>query len=386
MFLTNFVKTMKFTIMTKKAKRWILWSPISLVTLVTLYFGISILIAYVTDYKPEKIEKLTINAQGSEKSIASEETEFSILSWNIGYCGLGKEQDFFYDGGKNVEPSSEQYQIYLNKIFNILDKLSYLDFVFMQEVDIYAKRSYYTNQIDLFKQALPKMSYVYALNYNVNYIPVPVFHPMGKVKAGLTTWSRYLPYEATRNGFDVNFDWLKRIFMLDRCFVVTKHKLSNGKELVMINVHNSAFDDENKLKPIELNTIKSFMLEEYKKGNFVVAGGDWNQNPPNYSSSAINKQWNPVAIPYPISETLFPREWKWVYDPILPSERFNDKPYVKGVNKTTTIDFFLVSPNVNVVSVETINLDFKYSDHQPILMTFNISSDSTIVDNPETEE
>lgn len=375
-----------FAKMTKSTKKWIIWSPICLVALIIFYFGISIIVAYVTDYKPLMVEKLVVDAQGAEKSIPTQETEFSILSWNIGYCGLGKDEDFFYDGGKSVQPSSEKYQIYLNKIFNVLDKLNYLDFIFMQEVDIRSKRSQYANQIDLFKQALPKMSYAYGLNYDVKYIPIPVLRPMGKVKAGMANWSRYLPYEASRNGFDVNFDWLKRIFMLDRCFIVTKHKLSNGKELVMINVHNSAFDDENVLKPIELNTLKSFMMEEYRKGNYVVAGGDWNQNPPGYSATSIHKQWNPVSIPHPISETLFPSEWKWAFDNTIPSERFNDKPFVKGINKTTTIDFFLVSPNVNVVSIETINLDFNYSDHQPILMTFSISADSSNVDSLETVE
>ena len=27
---------------------------------------------------------------------------FSVISWNIGYGGLGKESDFFYDGGEQV--------------------------------------------------------------------------------------------------------------------------------------------------------------------------------------------------------------------------------------------------------------------------------------------
>jgi endonuclease/exonuclease/phosphatase family metal-dependent hydrolase len=374
--------------MTRGTKRWIIWAPTGGVLAVGLYFGLSILIALITDYQPEIKEKLPVVAQKSEKTINASETEFSVLSWNIGYCGLGKEQDFFYDGGKMVKPSYDEYQSYLNQIFNVFDKLNYMDFILMQEIDIDSKRSFYSDQVELFSQALPNMSYSCALNYNVKYIPIPILDPMGKVKGGMATWSRYLPYASDRHGFDVNFSWLKRIFMLDRCFIVTRHKLASGKDLVMINIHNSAFDDENKLKPIELNTLKKFMVEEYQKGNFVVAGGDWNQNPPKFKPDLIDKSWNPGTIVHPISDTLFASDWNWVYDPHLPSNRFTDRAFKKGVTKTTIIDFFLLSPNVRVKSVETLNLEFKYSDHQPLIMTFDIvpeEKDTSLVDEDISE-
>jgi exonuclease III len=34
------------------------------------------------------------------------------------------------------------------------------------------------------------------------------------------------------------------------------------------------------------------------------------------------------------------------------------------------IDGFIVSPNVEVLSVQTIDLDFKNSDHNPVKLTF----------------
>ncbi len=379
MFLYNFVIITNNKTMKQSNTKWLFRIPLIILAVVILYFGMAILVAYITDYKPQLSEKLPIIAQGSEKNISESEHEFSILSWNIGYCGLGEEQDFFYDGGKMVNPSSELYQKYLNGIFNILKKLDYLDFIMLQEVDIESKRTLRTNQVDAIAEGLSKMSHVTALNYDVKYVPIPVLSPMGRVKAGMVTLSRYLPFAADRVGFDANFNWWKRIFMLDRCIIVTRHKLASGKELVMINVHNSAFDDENVIKPIELNTIKTLMMKEYQRGNFVIAGGDWNQNPPKFDPKSIDKSWNPTTIKPLISETLFPSDWKWVFSNTLPSNRFNDKPYKKGENKTTIIDFFLVSPNVTVNSIETINLDFKLSDHQPILMTFDIAPDTTAV-------
>jgi len=359
--------------MKKSRKRWLIWFPIGIIISVALYFIVVILIAYITDYKPNANESIVLKTKNSEHSIPLSEHQFSLLSWNIGYCGLGKDQDFFYDGGSNVRPSSDQYQQYLNGIFHFLSKVNYLDFIFLQEIDLSSKRSYQTNQLETFEQALPNMAVAFAYNYKVKYVPLPIFEPMGKVEAGMASYARYTPNKADRIGFDVNFEWWKRIFMLDRCLITTRFKLASGKELILINIHNSAFDDENKLKPIELNTLKKLMLAEYSKGNFVVAGGDWNQNPPNFKPTNIPKQWNPTAISHPIASDLFPSDWKWVYAPNTPTERFNNQPFIKGKNKTTIIDFFLVSPNVSVQSVETFNLDFKFSDHQPILITFDIA-------------
>lgn len=361
-------------------KRWFVIIPLIILGGVFLYIGITFCVALLFDYKPDLNLKLPISPQKSEATIIETEHEFSVLSWNIGYAGLGKEQDFFYDGGKNVNPSSEEYQMYLNGIYNVIKKLDYADFILLQEVDIRSKRSEYVNQVELFADALTKMSYSFATNYNVKYIPIPFFKPMGKVEAGMVSLSRYLPASANRVGFDVNFNWWKRIFMLDRCIVVTRHKLTSGRELVMLNVHNSAFDDDNILKSVELQTIKKMMVQEYELGNFVVAGGDWNQNPPGFNLSNIDKSWNPTTIEHPISDTLFPAEWKWVFSPSVPTNRFNNQPFVKGKNKTTIIDFFLVSPNIFVNSVETINLDFSLSDHQPIMMTFDIAPDSTSIE------
>ena len=41
----------------------------------------------------------------NEKFLNESQREFTFLSWNIGYAGLGKEMDFFYDESlKNSPP------------------------------------------------------------------------------------------------------------------------------------------------------------------------------------------------------------------------------------------------------------------------------------------
>ena len=42
---------------------------------------------------------------------------------------------------------------------------------------------------------------------------------------------------------------------------------------------------------------------------------------------------------------------------------------IRATTTTTVIDFFLLSPNVETASVKCINLEFKNSDHNPVIIT-----------------
>jgi endonuclease/exonuclease/phosphatase family metal-dependent hydrolase len=64
--------------------------------------------------------------------------------------------------------------------------------------------------------------------------------------------------------------------------------------------------------------------------------------------------------------------WQFIYDPEMPTNRDVDMPYRKGKTKTTIIDFFVVSPNVTVESVKTIDTGFENADHQPVIIKIKI--------------
>jgi endonuclease/exonuclease/phosphatase family metal-dependent hydrolase len=49
-----------------------------------------------------------------------------------------------------------------------------------------------------------------------------------------------------------------------------------------------------------------------------------------------------------------------------------EKAYVAGQTQTQVIDFFLCGPNIELQEINVINLDFKFSDHQPVLMTVKL--------------
>lgn len=346
------------------------WLKVLIIVLSSLIglLVILLLLATISEYRPDKPE--TMEMKGTAPDMQANDSVFTLLSWNVGYFGLGQDCDFFFDGGRMTRPSEEQYRQYSSKAMEYLGQLKDIDFLFFQEVDINSRRSYHDDQVARFRQAFPQMESSVALNYRVNFVPVPFRNPMGKVKSGLVSLSAWHTMENTRYPFPGGYSWPVRLFQLERCFLLSRLALPGGKELVLINTHNEAFDNGSQRKQ-QIAVLKNLMLAEYEKGNYVITGGDWNQNPPfdelpsNFSSGDISKTIAPK-----IEKDFFPPEWKWVYDPEMPTNRNVNEPYTRGKTLTTIIDFFVVSPNISVEKVSTQDLGFAWSDHQPVIMRF----------------
>jgi endonuclease/exonuclease/phosphatase family metal-dependent hydrolase len=282
--------------------------------------------------------------------------------------------DFFYEDGERVRPEGDEYKTYQDGIFSIMNDFNHADFILLQEVDIKAKRSYFTNQVEMFHESLPDYSKVFAKNYDVKFVPVPVASPMGSVKSGLLLFSRYIPEKAQRYAFPPDESWPLRLFQLNRCFIFTSFSYDD-KNLVVINTHNSAFDETGEAKAIQLNILKELMVNMYEKGYYVVAGGDWNQNPPDYIAQRIITGDVVKTIDPLIPSDLLPQGWTWAYDPEIPTNRNIDITYEKGITKTTIIDYFVVSPNVEILEVKTTSTSFEYTDHQPVFLKVRLISD-----------
>jgi len=162
-----------------------------------------------------------------------------------------------------------------------------------------------------------------------------------------------------------------------------RYKLPGQKELVLINLHNSAFSDADVLRQYELWMLRSFLLSEYDKGNYVIAGGDWNQNTPDYNAltykSGFNKKTGLPGIP----ADYLPKGWKYAHDTLLPTNRDVNTAYYHRLTPTTIIDFFITSPNIKVEQINVINCGFEFSDHQPVFMRVRLNSDPLAGSNKE---
>ena len=331
-----------------------------------LYVVTVILYGTITDYSPP--EKETVGVSGNSIPISG--NEFSFVIWNIGYGGLGKDVDFFYDGGENVITDKELVTKYQEAIFDYVESNAGLDFVLLQEVDIKSKRSHGTNQFESIGSLLTNHEAGHAMNYNCKFIPIPFTKPLGKIQSGLASYSKYTADETTRYSFPGNFSWPKRVFFLDRCYLLQRFSLSNGKDFVVINTHNSAYDDGS-LKAGQMDYLKDRLEEEYAAGNYIVVGGDWNQCPPGFQFDKFAKSPEETQDQANIEADYLPN-WRWVYDSSVPTNRKLSSVYDPEKSFTTVIDFYLISPNIDLINVEGIDQQFAYSDHQPVLMNIKL--------------
>lgn len=325
----------------------------------------------VNDYKPPEISYLSI-INANTKQIKADSV-FSIISWNVGYCGLGKEMDFFYDGGKQVRADKVLSSKYTQQNTNFIETQSTIDFWFFQEVDQHSKRSYFVDQSKKLMMSLNNHNAVYADNYRVHFVPMPVFNPMGKVNAGMMTFSKYYPEDIVRKSYPNLAKWPERLFLLDRCLILSRFSLENNKELVLINTHNSYYVNDSSLRQKELNIIKQAMTDEFAKGNYVIAGGDWNMLPPDFEKK-FKGSLNELQTSMPdFPENFIANNWNWIFD----KEYFTNRELntlFNSESKKSTIDYFIVSPNVKVVENYVFPLAFKNSDHNPVFMKFKLKN------------
>jgi len=320
------------------------------------------------EWKPKPAEPVDFMPGGKTLSPGD---ELTVLTWNLGYAGLGKESEFIFDGGGLYAPSKEQVSGYFDGICSVLAE-NKADVRFLQEIDRDSARSYHIDMISEIETLLD-IDGAYARNYSCVFEPVPV-PTVGKVDSGIATFSGLETEDAVRIQLPVPFDWPSRTVNLKRCLLAEHVSLEGtDQELVLVNLHLEAYDD-GEGKAEQTAVLMEYLEAEYAKGNYIICGGDFNQ-----TFLAVDETVCPTIdesfwMPGLLTADLLPEGWSYVYDSSAPTCRLNNKPY-DGNPETTQyyiIDGFIVSPNVTAKSVETLDYAFQYSDHQPVAATFRL--------------
>lgn len=332
-----------------------------------IIFALFLVHSTMDDYQPNEIIRL---GQPKTWDTINTDEKYNILIWNIGYAGLDADMDFFYDGGKKVRPSENQVYENFSQIREFIEDNDTMEFILLQEVDKSSRRSYYLKQVQELKESLEAYTMYFGKNYDVDFVPVPLTKPMGKVLSGIVTFAKFKPAVTFRYSFPGNYSWPTKLFMLDRCFLVSRFKVNNDKEFVLINTHNSAYDDGS-LRKMQMDYLRIYILNEFNEGNYVLAGGDWNQCPPGFNPDLMDQPFDTINMSL-IPHDYLPDSWTWAYDPAKPTNRRVTEKYVRGNTLTTVIDFLLLSPNIELVNVKTIDLGFVNSDHQPVIASFKL--------------
>lgn len=329
----------------------------------------------IDEYNPQDVETLAL--EGNAQKSVSMDSPIRIMSWNVGYGALGDNADFFLDGGKMVNTATKD-RVYSN-LTGIIKEIETVnpDILFVQEMDRNSSRSYFIDESQYMTNnstaAVFNGQNVFAYNYKVAYVPLPV-PPIGKVEAGIGIFSEYKMDSAVRIKLPCPFSWPYRTINLKRCLEVSRLPVSGSdKELVLVNFHLEAYDDgEGKIA--QTNMLKDILVEEFEKGNYVIAGGDCNQIFSGVDSSRFptvgGASWQPPVI----DESSFGDGFNFYMDEEVPSCRSLDRPLDIAESKAPAdfqyyiIDGFIVSKNVNVENVYADDLGFVSADHNPVIM------------------
>ena len=344
----------------KKSMKCLLWGAGS------IFGAFTALITYVAikNVKHKDVEKLQVT--NNNERVLKVGKEFKVTTFNIGYGGLDKEQDFFLDGGKGSRSSSkEQTEKNISNMLSFLQKED-SDFILTQEMDEKSLRSFDVNQYKAFQDGLKDHASTFCDNFNVQWVPVPIKKPHGYTNSGLGSFSKYKVEEVTRYQLPGREMWLRQLFDVDRAIVEHKVPVDNGKYLRMVNVHLSAYDKGGNIRKQQVEFLKEYMNKHFNSGDYIVLGGDWNQllSDVQLKDPRFKEEWPEWLVQLP--EDFTDGGFQWAVDDTVWTVRDNVKSYVEDENFVTIIDGFLVSQNVEIVSVQGHDLKFENSDHNPV--------------------
>lgn len=355
--------------MEKKTKRRI-WIPILSVflALVLVVAGYAIYL-FASYYRLE--DNLTLDIVGSHDGVAETAKEYTIVTWNVGFGAYSDDYSFFMDGGKYSRAFSKQAAI--DNMTAMATRVAEMDpdFAIIQEVDINSTRSYHLDERTFLTEKLTGFNYDFAQNYDSPYLFYPFLSPHGKSVSGIMTFSKAGIASAIRRSFPIETG-LTKFLDLDRCYTVSRIPVSNGKTLCIYNMHLSAYTSDGTIATEQLKMIIADMEAEYKAGNYVVCGGDFNKDLLGNSAEVFGVPFGEFTWAQPIPEGTIPEWLTLVACSNAPSCRNADRPY-DDTNMVLTVDGFLVSANVAVTFAEVVDEQFAHSDHNPVIMKFKLN-------------
>lgn len=365
-------------------KKNILKGCLGIVILLLLAVIIYLIYVFAAYYRLEDNLALTVGRAGGTAGTGNggapkEGETYRIVSANIGFGAYSDDYSFFMDGGKESRARSAQAveENVSGSIHAVMEQ--HPDLLLLQEVDTDGTRSWHVNQLELALEELAgsgmgSLYYTYAQNYDSPYLFYPILEPHGRNQAGIVTVSRFALTDALRRSLPIEGGFMK-FLDLDRCYSKQRIAVDNGRELVLYNLHLSAYTSDPSTATNQLVLLFEDMVAEYEAGNYVVGGGDFNKDLLGNSSDYFDCGELDDNWAQPIPEELIPEEIQLIapFDAAapVPSCRNADTPYSKD-SFVLTVDGFLASANIEVMEAKVIDTGFRWSDHNPVFMDFRL--------------
>lgn len=329
--------------------------------LVSLAVVAAVFAAYVTAFL---IVNHQVSAQASDlqrtagEDLSEAGAELDILIWNVGYGGLGAGSDFVADGGEHMFPPSRRaVRDNVAGIESFLISQADADVVLIQENARAGPVNYWIDVRSRVEYALRDRDNTFFADFKTRLLPWPL-----RLVHGQGIYSNYAVASADIVALpaeDAGFLGVRRRYASPLV------RLAGDENWTIASVHLAAFDEDASVRTRQLRELMAWAQSEYESGRRVVIGGDWNfQIAETDFPHTTDERFLFWLFPFP--QDALPEGWRIAADGEIPSVRTNHKPYVAGENYVTTIDGFIVSPNVEVVDVHGFDLGFQHTDHQPV--------------------
>ena len=291
---------------------------------------------------------------------------YTIVTYNLGYLsGLANNT--------TQQPEASFFENNQQQAINALGAIA-PDVVALQEVDFDAQRSHHVNQSAAIAQALNRMAYAVAINWDKNYVPFPYWPPsahFGKILSGQAILSRYVIEDNTRTVLQkvAGNNALYNAFYLDRLLQIATINL-DGKRLIVMSTHLEAFDEETRVAQTQY--IKA-TAERYAQTNPVLLVGDFNSalNRPSFTATT-GKTYEEKQ--FSIKELLASKQLAsavpqsaWPNAESTQNSTFpSDKPEYK-------LDYIFYTPStIEIIETQVLSDAGEASDHLPLMARFRL--------------
>ena len=355
-------------------KKSLIWKiPLFVLLAVTVIAAAYVAYVFIVYSRIEDMQ--SIDTDDATAEVAKTGEEYTAVSYNIGFGAYTADYTFFMDEGKESRARSRE------SVINCTNgcagnALSFdPDIALFQEVDTDSDRSWHVDQRDMINELFRKhgdYDSVFASNYHSSYLMYPPLEPIGASNSGILAESKFDITSTVRRSLPVA-DGFSKILDLDRCYTISRISVEGGKELVLFNLHLSAYGTDAALGNAQLAMLFGDMSREYASGNYVLVGGDFNHDFPVTSKEYFNPGTDrSFAWCEPFPDNMLPDGFKKCTDydgEMIATTRYTDIPY--GPDSFTVIlDGFIVSDNITVKSVSNVDFGFEYTDHNPVVLKF----------------
>ncbi len=313
-------------------------------------------------YRPENISPAVFGEIKNTKPLSKDGA--TLLSFNTGHAALGENASINEEGGKTKRPSTEEILVNTRGIAELIN-LSKADAVLLQDVDLDSHRSRYVNQLAFYKDS-GSYDYFYAEDFKSR--STSLLFPNKKVNSGNAVLSGKKVESAERVSLPFLYKGLSFNKPHRSMLVCSMPIEDTSKKLYIINFELDAYLEPEQ-KSQQLKAVMDYAEKLYQRDDYVIIGGSFYktfaESSARYELSKKNA-WNPEML----KGTETPLGWSLAFDEAVPTCRILSKPVSQmGEEKQTYVaDGFVLSPNLELKMVVTVDQEFRYSAHNPVLL------------------